>query len=367
MTNQRSAAFLLALGAALPASILAQSTHVVPAANGLQSSGGDAQFLAVVDTQGGVRCMQVMTQPALGFDNRTITELALRHSAFFAQGWATTHQFRVALGYTAFAPDALPNQFAAVPSGPMTTVFQGPVQLPDSTSQLVPRPWSVVLPLQTSFAYDSSLGNLVLEIETSYSSGGQQSWAADAVSQTPGGASYQILGRGCDGLEAQFLGSTTTMVPGGSMSFALSQMPALNMTGGAMLGNVGFPGSPGIPGAGFPLDLGFMGSPGCVLQFPPLLEQPAAVSGVQFTATGVATWAIPLLPFLSGLSFDHQVYLIEPLSLGGNVRLSTAHRVRIGSSAPVPARIGQLIGNAGDSIGSSPTNPGGWVLRLTTQ
>jgi hypothetical protein len=367
MMNCRIPGSLIPFVVILSSSALAQTTHVVPAGSGLQTSGGDAQFLALADTQGGVRCMQVLTPAGLGFNARTITEIALRHSAFFVQGWATVHQFRVSMGHTGFAPEALPNQFAAVPSAPMTIVFQGPIQLPDSTSQQVPRPWSVVLPLQSSFAHDASLGNLVVEIESSYLSGGMQSWAADAVSQTPGGAGHQILGSGCDGLSAQFLGSPDTMVPGGSMSFALSQMPALNMTGGAMLGNVGFPGSPGNPGAGFPLDLGFMGSPGCVLQFSPLLEQPAAVSGVQFTATGVATWAIPSLPFLSGLSFDHQVYLIEPASLGGNVRLSTAHRVRIGSSAPVPALVGQLIGNAGDSIGTSPTNPGGWVMRLTTQ
>jgi hypothetical protein len=350
----------LTLGALLPALLpaAAQNTQVVPASGGFETSGGDEQFLALVDTQGGVRCMQVLTPQAVGFDDRTITEIALRHSAFYVQGWASVHQFRVSLGYTDFAPEALPNQFAALPKAPLTTVFQGPVQLPNSTTQQVPRPWSVALPLQAPFTYDASLGNLVIEIETSYLSGGQQSWAADTVSRTPGGASFQILASGCDGLSAQFLGSTNTLVPGGSLSFALSHTPALNMSGGSILGN---------QSAGFPLDLGFIGSPGCNLQFWPLVEKPASVSGVQFTSSGVATWSIPQNPILSGLSFDHQVYLFEPQPLGGQIKLSTAHRVRIGSPLPVPAPMAQLRGNAGDAIGITATNPGGWILRLTTQ
>lgn len=339
---------------------VAQTAIAVPTGNSYESSGGAMGVYPVSAGSPGVRVMQVIDRAAVGFANRTIQELAWRHSAFYAQSWTSVQSVRIAMGYTQLQPDGLPTQFAQIPSGTMTDVFVGNVTIPSSATPMeVPRPWSLRVPLQTPWRYDASVGNLVIEYEASMVSGAAW-WLADVHTRTTGGAGFQIFGPGCGGLSSQLATPSVgaQIVPGGSATFHLNRFSRGNLSGGAYLG---------LPTAGYPLDLGSLGAPGCLLQAPLGLVQPASLRSSLHNATGSVTWSIPLIPGLSGIRLDHQAIMNAPGNAAGAI-VSTSHRLQVGSAqAAVPVATNMLRAGFGQSSGTLPDDPTGWILRLTTQ
>ena len=167
-----------------------------------------------------------------------------------------------------------------------------------------------MIPLSTTWFYDATQGNLVLEIESDVVSGDLRSWPADVHSRSLGRGGYQILGPRCDGLQSQVSIFDSELVPGGNVAFSLSAFSPFNAFGGAMLGR---------RSGGFPLDLAPFGAPGCTLQFDPVFEQAATMTAGLHTSSGYVDWPIPPSSALVGFWIDHQVYMGNELEPPGAV------------------------------------------------
>lgn len=74
--------------------------------------------------------------------------------------------FQVELSETSAAPNALSSTFANNLGADNTVVYSGPLTVTGVGGQN-PNPFSVIIPLQTAFHYDNSLGNLLLDIQLS--------------------------------------------------------------------------------------------------------------------------------------------------------------------------------------------------------
>lgn len=303
--------------------------------------------------------MQVIEAGAVGFSSGTIDEISFRHSAFWSQSWPSDQFVRIAMGTTSLAPDQLPSEFSQIPDSPMTVVFEDLFSIPASSIHEFPEPWNVVFPLDVPFTYEALSGNLVLELEVVPVVSPSPGWSADAHVREPSGSGVQILNPGCAGFDSQVLIGGQDAVPGGAVRFYLEYSPLI-LDGLSMIG---------VPSAGFPFDLGPLGSPGCFLQSSPLLTQPFQLSPTLWTATAFAEWSIPANPALAGKSFDHQAVLLgSPFTGPIDPVTSHAHRVFLGApTGTLPSVTQTLRGAPGAEVGTLPEPSTGYIVRFGIQ
>jgi len=96
-----------------------------------------------------------------------ITEIRFRQDGVTGTtfGPSTFRDITITLSSTTKSPDDLSLTFAANVGADVTTVFSGDLTLSSASSTAVPRPFDVVIPLQTAFAFDASDGlNLLLDM-----------------------------------------------------------------------------------------------------------------------------------------------------------------------------------------------------------
>jgi hypothetical protein len=96
-----------------------------------------------------------------------ITEIRFRQDGVFggAFGPTITNGITITLSSTTAAPDGLSNTFASNIGADVTTVFSGDLTLSSATSAAVPRPFDIVILLQTPFSFNPSGGlNLLLDV-----------------------------------------------------------------------------------------------------------------------------------------------------------------------------------------------------------
>lgn len=158
------------------------------------------------------------------------------------------------------------------PTSPGTVLFDGNLSLPNSAPPAVlPRPWSVRFAFTSVYTYDSTKGNLLLEVATNDTTTPPGNWTIDAVNIRTTGTiegQRQQVSAGCSGG-----GSTLTLKLadgkiGGNLDIAFT-----SNTNGAFPQLLAMVGA-SISDPGFPIDLTPAGMPGCTLDVNPIWTIP---------------------------------------------------------------------------------------------
>jgi hypothetical protein len=112
-----------------------------------------------------MRYQQVYAAGEVG--TRVITQIAFRQdgSTGTAFGPSTIPGVTITLSSTSNGPDTLSTTFANNVGADVTTVFSGSLTLSSAASAATPRPFDIVVPLQTAFPFDATHGkNLLLDV-----------------------------------------------------------------------------------------------------------------------------------------------------------------------------------------------------------
>jgi hypothetical protein len=112
-----------------------------------------------------MRYQQVYLGPEVG--SGTITQIAFRQDGGGggAFGPTTINGITITLSSTSAAPDGLSNTFMSNVGADETTVFSGNLTLSSPASLADPKPFDIVIPLQTPFPFNAASGlNLLLDV-----------------------------------------------------------------------------------------------------------------------------------------------------------------------------------------------------------
>lgn len=226
-------------------------------------------------------------------------------------------------------------------SAPATIVFQGNVTVPAAAPlTTLPAPFGIQLPFSTPYAYDGSLGNLMLVIETDDTTPLSASYAIDSVTfrtSTITGFASNLDLQGCAG-------------PVGSLT--LSTDPLAAIVGGSITQSFTSSATGAFPvllaGLSFtiaPFDLTPQGLPGCTSWMGP------AEFRAHFENVGGGysplVWALPNTPSIEGIPLAGQALGVAASTQLPECVTSNGQAVCIGSSGPVVLKINTSFRLAG--------------------
>jgi hypothetical protein len=260
---------------------------------------------------------------------------ATQSSASFTKPYLVTayHVSTTAAAFEALASPYDPNLVIA--GAAPTQVFNGPLTLPATGPlAITPAPFSIYIPFTPAFVYDSSLGNLLLQIDTADLTPTPGTYRIDAVQFrfTPSsGIVSDIDGQGCVVAGNSLLSSTLddNVIVGGSIdttltSSALGAFPAVIATLGFDRADT---------------DLGVIGMSGCIARVAGnliadlVLETPAGYP--------LLSRAIPPDPVFFGVPLVTQSLGLAASGLLGDSVVSNAEAMRIcGSSLTITGMCG---------------------------
>ena len=184
----------------------------------------------------GLRYQQVYAAGEFGPAAIWIDAILFRPESGFAGGDAFTKSFlrvQVDLSTTSAAPDGLSATLAGNLGADNTTVRSGPVTLSslDAAGPGDTRAFDILIPFSTSFLYDPTLGNLLLDIRVSPSLGNATIFDAtnssgDSVSRAIGAAENATSAsiRDSFGLVTKFRTHAVSAVPDSASSLPLFVM-----------------------------------------------------------------------------------------------------------------------------------------------
>lgn len=347
---RRSSAFVLFV-AAVATVAPAQSAVVVPGSAAVSEgysldgiTGGSFAF----------RTQILVDAAALAANGATLTSLRLRADRTVgAQAGIGVPNVTVRIGPSAVAVGGMSSTYANNVTAPMTTVFQGTLNLPPQGAETFgPRDFDIDVPFQQPFAFQTTQGNLLIELIGNNPPcfgicnpfywldvvcvGGTTSSLGSAGTMANGDVPFATVtsGGGSDPM-ALTIGNTLDFVT----SLALSAPPAVSAFAIAPL-----------PG---PIDLALLGAPGNTLWVDPAIVVPLTwTTGLGSRAT--VSLAVPNLPSLVGVTLWHQTAVLDPAANALGIVLSNATETRIGDGAE-PTFVQMCEG--GD-----PTSTDGFVL-----
>lgn len=268
----------LLVAAYIAAPIAAQGLHVVPQSAAAAEGNAMRAFPGIgVGDRLQIIVDAAELQPLVG---RTLNGLALRRDTSFDGALLNASgQVVVRIGVAATGPDRAQRDFAGNLPAP-TEVFRGQIDAPATGPAPIAPSWDQADTVRVQFAtgYAYAGGPLCVEIESLAAAGAW--WPVDAVSDAAIG-SVASIGVAC-GPRAGF-GATAGVDPAG-----------LVVGRSATFEFVGAPNAPAWLLVGFgmlshPLDLGFVGAPGCQLHVDIVAQLPATVSAAipGFGASGL--------------------------------------------------------------------------------
>ncbi len=326
---------------ALPAA--AQGVIVVPAS----FSGSDGPtFGGVAGLVKRQRQQIVLTESALtGLTGRSLTRIEFRRDGQYDKALRGGRaDVSVRVGTTSQSLDALSPSFASNLGASAPVALQGTIDIPPSP-QLLNRneptwagPYAVAIPFATPVPYVQ--GNLVLDLAGSPVSGQATDWwPVDYAADLTAGSVTRI-GTGCGwgadlGVSIQQLvvGSTARFVAGGQPSSVSALLLAATR----------------VP----PVDLTFLGAPGCQLRVMPLatLTVGAGVGSNGSPGTANHELHFPLLPSLVGGSLATQAVGAWIDGSGAHLSVSPALDVQLAPG------LATLAGATIDSVFVTPNDP----------
>jgi hypothetical protein len=150
---------------AVPPVVSAAQVVVPNAQTSVEGNSANTLPFGCVITSASMRYQQVYLGSEIG--SGTITEIRFRQDApaVVLFGPNTINGVTITLSSTTAAPDGLSATFAKNIGADVTTVFSGNLTLSSAASAAVPRPFDIVIPLQTPFPFNAASGlNLVLDV-----------------------------------------------------------------------------------------------------------------------------------------------------------------------------------------------------------
>jgi hypothetical protein len=275
----------------------------------------------------GFRTQILIDGPAVGQSGAVLTGIRFRTdrtSSPLAGGAVPNVTVRV--GETAIAPPNLGVGFAANATAPLTTVFQGTVQLPASSAgHAGPLPWDVEVPFAQPFVFTTANGSLLIDIVGNNPTGGFASHYLDAV--RPGGTATRY-GQPGDNPSGDFLNlivhtgnslDPTRIAIGNVVEFS-STLFFSNPPGLLALGIAPAPG---------PIDLGFLGATNQFLHVDPLVLVPHGWTQTFIGWSSTFALGVPNDPSWIDDVIYAQSALFDPTANPFGIVLSHAVEVRI--------------------------------------
>lgn len=209
-----------------------------------------------------------------------------------------------------------------------TTVFNGPLNVPaNAPAAVVPQAFSIYIPFSNPYVFDSSLGNLLIMMESTDLTPIAQACRIDAVtfSETQTRGLVAEIAPGCNIAGNSLTTSTTdtTLIIGGSVNTQLtSSPPAAIVVALSLIGT-----------ARADVDLGpLLGMTGCTARFASWDFESLAVN----TGTGfpVITTPIPLNTSLVGAAGISQAVGLTASGALVDAVVSNAQALRVGLDSP---------------------------------
>lgn len=351
----------LGVGLVLLASAHGQQQVVAPSGFGYRVGPGEGR-IGTAFSSGYQRELTLFDRQHLGFGAAVIEELAWRHASTAGQpSPGHTAQVVVRIAQTAHEPESMGYRFSAVLGASPVEVFRGPVVLPPVTANGTLRPFDVVLPLSTPFAFDPALGNLAIDVEVV--SPFQAGWPRDARDvRTRTAGAFRTIAQPCVNSAGfpmtQRVTATDNCVPGGIVQTFVA---GTIYTAPSVVTWVGSA-SPA------PFDLTPIGAPGCTFAVEPWAVLPAVPVFPATTSFGYA-WAehpIPNLPQLSGAVFASQWFELDaPPGNTLGVVLSDAIEITIGVPGAADYATKTLVTSLqGSDVGQQPPGDRGAITRF---
>ena len=176
------------------------------------------------------RVQQVFASNQFGASAITITSIALRDEGGAAASSQNVNSFFLRMAVTSNAPDALSTTFASNLGSNVQTVFNGPITLTTAACASGPCPFDMVIPLQSSYAYNPGSGNLLLDFTWD-----TQPWTnlmevananGDSVSSIDGNSAATTGTANTVGLVVQFTTATGVPEPGTGILAGLGLLAA---------------------------------------------------------------------------------------------------------------------------------------------
>ncbi len=354
---------LLALvgGGFVATSCPAQQQVVAPAGLGYASAPGEGR-IGTAFSAGYQRELTLFDRQHLGFGTAVIEEIAWRHAATAGQpSPGHTAQVVVRIAQTPEEPERMGYRFSGVMGPNPVEVYRGPVVLPPVTANGAVRPFDVVIPLTTPFAFDPQRGNLAVDVEVQnpFSAG----WPRDARDvRTRTNGSFQVIAAPCPNSAGfpmtQRVTAVDNCVPGGVVQTFVA---GTIYTAPSVVTWVGIA-SPS------PLDLTPIGAPGCTFAVEPWAVLPAVPVFPATTSFGYA-WAeypIPNQPQLAGASFASQWFELDaPPNNTLGVVLSDAIEITLGVAGASDYATKTLVTSLqGSDTGQQPPGDRGVITRF---
>ena len=339
--------------ATLVAGVSAQNSVVVPsaAATARPSAGSPWSSTLFYSTSSGTIAHDSRTQSLYdSMDvNTTFGLLAAievrRPQGLGNQNPATTTNLTIDISTTPNGYASASSTFANNHGSNQTQVFSGPISLPaESNPGSWPAPWQMPFIFTTPFPFVQVPGEaLVIDF---LQTGNQATtpWYVEHTRRDTGNRvsnpSAQSSCRFSNGNYNNSLGYSRPLVGGTWYVNYGSILP--NTNGIAALGLTGVGGTWGANP--LPLDLTFLGAPGCSWSIDPMFTVPMVS-----TASGQGQWPhipIPNNPALGGVSFyDHSVWMDAAANAGGLVTGWSSEWI-IGTNTGAPGAIVYATGNS---------------------
>ncbi len=180
----KSAIAIAAACAALISPSVLADTVVVPAANASSEGGGGSSVL-----NDNIRLQEIYSASILPDSPITITEMRFRPSALYGSAFtATISNINIRLSTTQVMPVSISSTFADNVGTNETVVFNGELPLSSAFTNAPggTKGFDIVIPFSVPFAYDSSQGNLLIDIRNSSGSSVTYVDAAAAPNGTAG-------------------------------------------------------------------------------------------------------------------------------------------------------------------------------------
>jgi hypothetical protein len=351
---------LLATTATVPV-CRGQQQVVAPAGYGYASGSGEGR-IGTAFAAGYQRELTLFDRQHLGFGAAVIEEIAWRHAATAGQpSPGHTAQVVIRIAQTFEEPERMGYRFSAVLGPSPVEVFRGPVQLPPVNTNGSVRPFDVVVPLATPFAFDPARGNLAVDVEVQ--SPFVAGWPRDARDvRTRSVGSFRTIAAPCLNSAGfpmtQRVTAVDNCVPGGVVQTFVA---GTIYTAPSVVTWVGIA-SPS------PLDLTAIGAPGCTFAVEPWAVLPAVPVFPATTSFGYA-WAehsIPNLPQLAGASFASQWFELDaPPGNSLGVVLSDAIEITLGAAGASDYATKSLVTSLqGSDTGQQPPGDRGAITRF---
>lgn len=328
---RRSIAFLSCFG--LATVLVAQSSVVVP------GSAAVSEGFSLAGVTGGsfaFRTQILVDASALAASGAQLTGLRLRADRTVGpQAGIGVPNVTVRIGPTTVAVGAMSATFANNVTAPLTTVFQGTLNLPpQGADSFGPRPFDVDVPFQQPFSFLATQGNLLVELVGNnppcFGICNPLYWLDVACA---GGTTSSLGTPGTMANGDSPVSSVTTSVGGAPLAFTIGTTLeyVTNLVLSAPPAVAAFATAP-LPG---PVDLTPIGAPGNVLWVDPTILVPLSWSpGFGFTAT--VSLPVPNVPALVGVTVWQQSAVFDPAANALGLVLGNGTETRLGDPGDVP-------------------------------